>query len=109
MKQVKIKTRKEIQRGEKGYVFIGSTGVARRDELPKEYLEGNPMFHLYGDNGQSIYIQNTYILREGEFYMEEVFNKRLSSLKDGGNRLHQIMERIREDEKIWNGEETFVI
>lgn len=45
----------------------------------------------------------------GLTYPEDYFQKKLETIKNAGQRLHEINVRVRELERTWTGEETFVI
>jgi hypothetical protein len=110
MKQAKIKVRKEIQRGVKGYVYLGCENVAMYGELPHSYLAGSePWFYAYSDKSQQIAMAG-YVLVPNKFYVNSLWEEQiLPVLKEAGNRLHEIMKGIKETEKTWNGEETILI
>ena len=119
---VQLKLKKSVENGEKGYVFLGASGVRPAKSLPEEYriINSGPMFWGYS----SLFLKGDIILSDGEafglnrgnFYTEEKMNHCIDIMKRATSRLREINSKIRmiEDEKKrlvagWHGSIKIVI
>ena len=102
-KKAVFKFKKRIGKdGMPGYVLVWFEGVAKKDDLPGYYFTNQEHFFLEAD-GQ-IYLNGYYHFKRGEFFTEEQFHRVVTQMKRAGDHLHQIMDDIRKQEKVWRGE-----
>ena len=109
-----IKTEKVVERGVAKRMILEINALGR-EELPVEYLRGTPCCYRNTNYNQSPVLCGTNeqinpILTVNHTVREEEFqSKYLPWIKGSGARLREINDRIRELEKAWKGEETFII
>ncbi len=111
MNIAKIRTKKivDLKLGE-SYKIIGFENIAKEKELPRKYM--NESHFVIDTDGNSILISKLDLpnITIGNKYKKSLWEEKIIPyLKECGNRLHEIMEEHREEQKIWNGEETFII
>ena len=108
MKVAKIKTVKYVNKqGIKVYKILGFENVAGAEELPQEYLEKLP--HFFSNTPEEIFASNVGKIWVDREYRPDFWEDTIQILKQSGERLHQIMERIRKEKETWKGEEVFEI
>jgi hypothetical protein len=103
--RLKIKVEKVIERGIPSYKILEIEAL-KRSELPDDYLNGDPYCYLQenlviGPARECLYMNGVYTLTD--------FNKKLSTLKECGERLGKINKNIKELRANWTGQETFII
>ena len=80
------------------------------NQLPKAYLQKENSIYLK-EGKLFINLMGVFwiFMKEGEVYEENCFQDKLSMLKEAREMLKEINETVREKEKNWYGEETFII
>jgi len=110
---MRIRTKKLVWRGEKARKITGMGGIMESEELPLEYLKGNPRVEWISDKwgGLAIYTDDGKRLRLliNEIYTEAEFQVRLEWIEKAGERLYRIRQKEKELKESWKGEETFII
>ena len=111
-----IRVKKDCKNGELGYEII-SVSALTKGKLPSDYIgEAHPgdCFAYYDSRG-SIYVNRVggedCRITPGMFYSVKHLNHILEMLENAGERLKDINDQIRKEEKLaaWSGEETIVI
>lgn len=95
---------------------ITRLSAAKKEQCPKEYLNGKHCFFL-GKNAHNEcafvgkYYNDSLIrfLSEGDIIPEKNFQDVLSYVRECGNELTRINKEIRALRKEWHGKETFTI
>jgi len=111
-----IITEKILLRGAKARKIISFEGCLKNDKLPQKYLDYYPRLETtYSSNHQciqwNIYFGESYpwYFRKGDIIEEDLFQKILINIRECGNRLHSINERLKKENEGWKGEETIII
>jgi len=110
--QIKIQTEKVVNKdGIACRRIISIEGVIEYHKLPEEYTSGYHFRSAHGNNIDFGYRPDggSRDMEVGGTYTETHFQRSIESMKECGQRLHQINQRIAELKKTWNGEETFII
>lgn len=110
---IRITVKQTHLRGRKGYEVKRIEGVIRHNKLPYAYIEN---YHKIvgrlqgGPNAKEVIeYERCEFLKEQCFYAEEDFLEKIEVVKKAGRLLHEINARVKEEQKTWNKEETFVI
>lgn len=111
---IKIKMKKEVIDGKKGWRIMSIDGVHIYAELPSEYKEDGTRFWRSGN--RCITVVSTDVSTDvnneiyiGNWYPELKINDALEYYRQAGQRLHEINLKIKKLKEEWQGEETFVI
>jgi hypothetical protein len=115
---IKIKVKKQVNRGQKMLEVIKIDGVMKKDNLPIEYLQDGVCCY-YIDEDSCSYIKKyikaydekgkSYSLMEKGWYSEQQFNETLEVIRRAGDRLHEINKKIKQLKEEWNGEIEIII
>jgi len=107
---IEVKTEKVLEKGLRKYKVIEFNDVIEHQDLPLEYFGDYPYMYNYGDGVVMVKDEDTRTtFRIGNMYSSDAMTDLIETMKRCANRLHNINRRIQEDEKIWVGNETFVL
>ena len=109
---MKIKTVKIIPAdGVESRKIISFEGVLELSALPERYRLENPCF--FKEAYEEVIILLDFNTREeitpGKIIPESKFQQMVSTMRECGNRLHEVNEKIRERRREWHGEEIIEI
>lgn len=108
-KMMKISFTNVLDKGDRKYK-LDFENVMTYDKCPREYLAGKPrMYYRSGDDRLLFTTDVTGLdahYNRGELVDEATMNKIIDAAKACGERLYAIKNRIREDQKNWEGKTT---
>lgn len=114
MKTLQIKTEKVVKRGIRFRRILSIEGD-RLCDLPFKYERGFPHCGVVTYNGNNILsvigseTNESYLIGVGEDVPEWLFQKIPPIIRESGDRLHKINEKIKQIKLEWNGKEDFEI
>ena len=103
---IEIKTKKIIVQGEQ-YIKITGLKALKHSELPLIYVKNENHAYL-SETGMRINTKS-YNLHLGNEYAESSITSIIKELKTAGVLLQKINKELKEKNKDWHGEETFII
>lgn len=96
---------KEWTNDQRYYVLVGWKNVAKKGELPKEYLGSECHFYHIDDSSPGIYIKdakNSQIIRSGTRFTNREHMWLMDQLRFRSKVLHMVMEKVRGGERYKN-------
>lgn len=112
---LKITTQKIVERGVKKRKITKIEGLITGNKLPIKYHNQIPYLYTYYEIPHIKFHSNSGTIREiiinvGRIYKPEEWDEEiLPAIKEAGQRLHEIRKEVKEIEKEWQGEETFIV